>query len=768
LCDENLAVKITAFFIRLFNVCISLLAYKNNSGKFVHMIHVLKTFVVLTFLFTLCLSAQVDNHQGDEEKNIAAKECEPEFFSQNGHFLPASGMLRILVIFCEINFSNPDEDPTKGGNEYWQKHQLPIWANDLGNPNPPKSLEEAVGLTQYFLHASSGQLVILADYLVNPINNGIFSVDKGNISNVVDEVNNILGERLNTSSGLTSISDFDHWTLGTSETRPGMPKISPNTENPGKYDHVMFIWRNKPGVNNTGAAMSRGFGKKLLGYEANSYSENTSYRKLPFNLIRHEFTHLILGGNNFHCGGGGHAAPGYFQHLTGGWSLLSLHDGSLNTWNAWDRQRLGWKVIDSPFEVSARDEGNTIFVNGDLDATDSTQAGIYTLRDFASIGDALRIKLPFLDPESEFQQYLWIENHQGKAINKIPFDRWQYEEDDRPCVQGLVPGMYAYMQIDREKRAGCSSDEVFKGYADYLRPMPANGFWDRTLEADEMLNECVSYSKTKPFNLVSPNAFSGSSDKDRLMLDLNNDDELDFKEVSTLFNYIERKTFFYKSQLFALGHSRHAFTLKGNSKIGMGTNPSSANMMNLVRSGKKVFEKEKNVRKIYLNGVSIEILSQADNLLKVKVRFDDVEINQNTRWCAEEIVLNPIKSPSGNSMIIQPKVRVTIDQGKTATRMNKPQTIGKEKVFATNTVFRIMPKAKVKMDKKSRLIVEKNSVLILEPDTKMEMGRKSRIIVRKGGVLEIKEGAIIQKGAKSKIIIADDAKMIDNGRIVVK
>jgi hypothetical protein len=730
------------------------------------MISFLKSFIIISFLIPFCLTAQVNSNQSDEEISAKENDCVPMFSSQNGHFLPTSGLLRILVVFCEINFSNPDDDPTKGGNEHWQATQLPSWANDLGNPNPPERIEDAVGLTQYFLHASSGQLTILTDYLINPRNNGIFSVDKGNLSNVVDEVNTILGEKLNTSVGLRTISDFDYWTLGTPETREGLPKITPSTESPAKYDHVMFIWRNKPGVNSTGASFSRGFGKKLLSYEANSHSENTSYNKIPFNLIRHEFTHLILGGNNFHCGGGGHAAPGYFQHLTGGWSILSLHDGSLNTWNAWDRQRLGWKVKDSPFEVSARNESNNIFINGDLDATDSTQAGIYTLRDFASTGDALRIKLPFLDPETEFQQFLWIENHQGKAVNKIPFDRWQYEEEAKPCVQGLVPGMYAYMQIDREKRAGCSSDEVFSGYADYLRPLPANGFWDRSLEADEMLNECVSYSKTRPFKLIAPNAFTGSSDKDRLMKDLNNDNELDFKEVSTLFNYIEKKNWSYNSQLFALGHSRHAFTLKGNSKIGIGTNPSSANMMNQVRTGKIAIENVKNVRKVYLNGVSIEILSQENNLLKVKVRFDDVDITQNTRWCAEEIVLNPIKSPDGNSMFIQPKVTVTLDQGKTATRMNKPQTIGKEKVFATHTIFRVQPKAKVKMGRRSRLIVENNSVLILESETMLEMGKKSRIIVRKGGVLEIKNGAIIQKGPKSKIIIADDAKMFDNRRIV--
>jgi len=710
--------------------------------------------IVLFLSGPLILAAQ----QNAPEEQSA---CSPSFFSKNGWFLPSSGVIRILVVFAEIEYANPEDNPNKDQNDEWPPHELPKWANELGNPFIPESVEQAVGLTQYFLHASSGKLIILTDYLVNPKNGGIFSAPDANISQLVNVINQDMNKQLITAHGLNAVSDFDFWTLGTKETGPGQEKISPSNEQPAKYDHVMFIWRNKRNANNTGAAHSSGMGAALLGYEANSHSVNTSYHGMPLKLIRHEFSHLILGGNNFHCGGGGHAAPGYFQHLIGGWSILGLHDSSLETWNAWDRQRLGWTVRESPYEITARNEQNTSFVNADLDASNPLHAGIYTLRDFATFGDALRIKLPFLDSKSEFEQYLWIENHQGKAINNIPFDQWQYE--DTPCVKGLIPGMYAYMQIDRENRAACKASDVFSGFADYLRPLPANGFWDKRILTDEVFNDCVQYAPSKVFESVLPNALSGSSDLDRLMFDENNNDVLEFNEVSKLFNYVEKSNLNYNANLFALGHSRHAFHMKGNRKIAMETNPSSANMMNWVRTGAQIKQKEKNVRRIYLNGVSLELLNMQDELLSVKVRFDDVEINRPVRWCADEIVLNAIPNPSGFSLVLNSKAEVVIDRGTNPTKMDAPSVFKGEKVFTETTVFRVLKDSGIKMESGSRLILKNGSHFVLENGSRLQLNKKANLRIMKGCTLEIQKGARIIKSNKARVKVDKGASLIVNG-----
>jgi hypothetical protein len=689
-------------------------------------------------------------------------DCEPLFESRNGWYLPTEGQLRILIVFCEINYSNPADDPTEGGNESWPAGKLPVWANDLVNPHLPDDFSEAKGLTQYFLQASSGRLIILGDYLRNP-EGGIFSTDKFSINDLIDNINEKLNGRIITNAGLNDIRHFDNWTLSTPETGPGLPKQSPSTESPSKYDHVMFIWRNRKGADNTGASYSNGFGRKLLGFEANTYSINTTYRHLPFKLIRHEFSHLILGGNNFHCGGGGHAAPGYFPHLMGGWSILGLHDSSIQTWNAWDRQRLGWKCIGSPHEISARDENNKAYVNADLDANNSLHEGVYILRDFATYGEALRIRMPHLDPEEQFQQFLWLEFHQGAAINSIPYYQWQYESEDRPCVLPFIPGMFAYMQIDRENRKACNAGDVFSGFADYLRPVPANGFWDRLVMNDEVMNDCVQYSDVKPFKLLKNNPFSGSSDLDRLMYDMNNDAELDFNEVSSLFNYVEFVNGDYRRNLFALGHPRHAFHKDANKEISIDGNPSSANMMNMVRSGPSPMKNQKNVRKVYINGIHVSIIDQQSDFLKVKVSFKDYNIKKNVRWCADEIVLQPYHNVDSVKLILNKNRQLHIDRSLSASRMNKPEAIGKKRLFNDATTFLLKKGASIEMKSRSRLIIDNGSTLKLDEGAFISMSKGARIIVRSNSSLEISSIKNIQYNSKKLPI-----KIARNSRLIIR
>src|SRR5690606_22109355 len=248
----------------------------------------------------------------------------------------------------------------------------------------------------------------------------------------------------------------------------GLPK--PNIAD-GRYDHVMFIWRmDNTAINNQGWA-SKGSPGVLLGHDANTHSLFYSHHGIPINIMRHEFSHLLYGGNNFHAGGGGFYTGGqFFISRSNGWSNMGLYNGSLSSWNAWDRQRMGWKAADQTLEISAR---NTAMVeqNGDLDASDPSDAGTYVLRDFVQTGDALRIKLPFTDPNNEYPEFLWVENHQGKAQNGNPFDKWQHENSGNTCVQGIVPGLQMYVQVGKETRESTTSAAPIYGeYFDYLRP----------------------------------------------------------------------------------------------------------------------------------------------------------------------------------------------------------------------------------------------------------------------------------------------------------
>lgn len=305
----------------------------------------------------------------------------------------------------------------------------------------------------------------------------------------------------------------------------------------------------------------------MLGYNANSYCCFGSHSAIPTQILIHEYSHLLYGGNNFHCGGGGWYSGGdYFIPPLGGWSNLGLSGASLLTWNAWDRQRLDWKATGNNFLISARDANGTTEINGDLDATNSSQAGLYTLRDFATTGDAIRIKLPFLNPLTEYPEYLWIENHNTKSRNGCDWDKFIFEEGNS-CISGAIFGLYAYLQIDREVKESPNYSDVFGGYAYYLRPLTANGYWDRLYESTTTQNNCINQEYYNAFTLYKQNPLTGGGDQEAYSYNRNGNTTLEYNDIKG--NYIELLNGTYLKNLVSNGHSRHAFTYLGNKKIGI-------------------------------------------------------------------------------------------------------------------------------------------------------------------------------------------------------
>lgn len=688
--------------------------------------------------------------------------------SKNGWYLPTSGELRILFVFYEINYTGGTDPTPPNGNPSWPAHQLPLWANDIADVYAPGGASTKA-LTRYFQLASSGNFTVLGDYLLAPNNGGIFSVNCNNCNQNTDyptlilpEINSLMAGNIVTGSGFTSVTDFDKWTTGSGTTGPGQPKINPSTESPNKYDHVMFICRNSIGNNGEGY-MKWALPMNMIGFQTNTYSHFGAYNDLPFNIIRHEFSHALYGSNDFHCGGGGTgggAGENYWIPLIGGWSNMSLYNGSLNSWNAWDRLRMDWKAAGVSNGINARNAAGKVNVNGDLDATNPAHAGTYTLRDFVLSGDAIRIKLPFTNPATEYPQWLWIENHQGQNVNGVAFDKWLHEGN--ACIDPVVPGIYAYLQIDKEVRSAATPAEVYHGYADYLRPLTADGFCDREFESSTSYNNCIQWGNTNAFTKLLPNPLTGGSDQEYYAID--KDGNAQINDNDNYMQLTELNNGNYNLHTYMLGNSRHAFTLGGNKKIGMGTNPSSASMMNLVSYNAPGVTTAKNLRKIYLNGVSVEILSYGlNNTIKVQVRFDDVDIADDVRWCADTIVLNPITSPSGYSMNIKNGKIVTLDQGTTATRMNNPQTINGKQVFASPTRFTARANSYIHLENNAQLIADHTSTLALSAGSKLELESGAKLIIRNNSQLVLENGSqLIVKGT-AQVVVETGGKLLYNG-----
>ena len=105
--------------------------------------------------------------------------------------------------------------------------------------------------------------------------------------------------------------------------------------------------------------------------------------------------------------------------------------------NAWERWYVGWIDIDQ---------------NKDL--RNANDNGLYTLDDFITTGDVIRIEIP----NTNGQQHLWIENHQGYSI----FDTRQ-GFDDSHGVPLPFPDMGVTMYIeDTRYSRGDIADPSFR------------------------------------------------------------------------------------------------------------------------------------------------------------------------------------------------------------------------------------------------------------------------------------------------------------------
>src|SRR5690606_14208682 len=140
-------------------------------------------------------------------------------------------------------------------------------------------------------------------------------------------------------------------------------------------------------------------------------------------------------------------------------------------------------------------------------------------------------------------------------------------------------------------------------------------------------------------------------------------------------------------ELHGFGHNRQVFTVDGNSKVGVGTNPSSATMKT-IRGYDSDVNEPKDLHKIHLNGVSVEMLAQnPDGSIRVLVGFDDVDITNDAGWGADTIVLSPVPTTTGHALNLTTGSTLLLDRGTSPTRRRDPLMFHGEKLFTSPTVL---------------------------------------------------------------------------------
>lgn len=686
---------------------------------------------------------------------LLAAQDKPLQRSENGWFLSPHGTIRILLLFVEVEYDvHPDKDPQRDGAAHWPKGQLPVWRDRVFDPYP-LPVQQAV-VSRYYQDISLGRYTVLGDFIDTIITlkeSEYPGVMQGHTTGTlaVKEANK--RGALHTRHNL-GIADFDLW----KDARKSAQPKEAGPDDPHSYDHVMVITRNGQLRHGTGST-DAGSPGKLFGYESDSQSRFGGNNELPFEILKHEYNHLLIGGNNFHSGGGNASQfESTFINLQGGWSMMGASSSSLLTCTGWDRDRMGWKPEGALHRIRAHDiHGRE--VNGDLDPV-AGDTGIFILHDFVPSGDVLRIRMPHI-PDGQLQQWLWIENHQGFHKNGSPTDGFQWERVGNDCIAPIEPGLFMNMQVGREERVGT---DIFSGAADYLRAVPATGSHDLHMPVDTLRNICLYGGNSMVYEVSKTNAnpLTGNHELELPVYDRDQNGRLARSEHWVPGTRRERGQ--PDAIVTFAGRPEHAFRMNGNRTLGMCTNPSSANMMTLVSTNDRDTYKGHgpNVRTVYLNGIRVELLEMSmDGNAKVRVSINDTRMEQDQRWCGDSIVLPPLRGKDGASLTVAKDRTLLLDRSSTPTRITDPDSTSKGGPwFSAPTRFTVRTGATVLLEDRAMLDLTRGSVLHLLPGSRLELRRKARVrlgvdcaIVAHGDVQLIGKQRVFRKLRKSGCLV---------------
>lgn len=679
---------------------------------------------------------------------------------RNGYWSANTGTIRALVVFAEAVGDTFDTYSYDG----WPRGQMPVDPDIYFDHvlNPPTIYGK---VTKQFYQASFGDFTFIGDYypyLVRINFANIPNNDDGE-DQILDYLANIPVGDITTAHGYSFNSNaFDEW-----EVPPGFG--TPKTNSADDYIDMIFgIWR----VNSKFKTLDRSGNiynsdrawtvKQKDGFHDRSYF--LSMHGDAWTTLRHEFSHSLLGGNPMHTAG---RVAGNRVSISppGGYSLLNYCEALGWLYNGYDRYRLGWKYPGKIYYISMRNNTNHVNYNGDMEYGQPFTGGSneYILRDFVTTGDAIRIKLPYLQSEfpDVYDQWLWLENH-------------QIIEGNMDLNMTSAKGLYAYIQIGKE------SFSDFSGLAGYLQPLHAFGNYDfdydiSTLKSGfDILEELSHYGKVDEnpvkygkliVNSAKSNPFTGYNMIQNMAFDLENPNpggtpvfneiygnELFLPSSVEVDGTLLPESDFHWSTYPAFGTRYDAYTQ--GQKIGIGSNPSAVPVYTYrtrygdVRpySSYALYDN----RKIYLNGLSIEILEQrANGDIKLRLRWDDYDVDNNVRWCGNIVLNETINLKTGKTILL--------DQGLTPTKPVNPMDFNGDLIFADYTILTCKNGSSFKLEPSSTVRVMNSSALVLEPGSYMEINDGSLLDIQTYSTLLMKAGSTIRIKGSGELMINSNA-----------
>ncbi len=469
--------------------------------------------------------------------------------------------------------------------------------------------------TKRFAEASFNNFIVVGDFInvniaeskISPSIVDTFFSEQLMLDSVIALINQNGG--LQTHYGHNTISYYDGYINSGDHFLVKNP-ASPN----GNFDLVQFFTRNT--TNYFGGVEGGGYGSAVLTKELLVNGVPCSYDKTTIQVIGnsdlsnpdqtpteiHELGHHLFGmTNSAHYGGGSPLNEGDLVTLSAnsGWGIMCGSHSCMVSDNGYERWRLDWRGPDNDdYPIAANNQ------ESDIEKADGPKS--FTLRDFVTYGDAIRIKLPYVD-EGALNQYIWLENHRIHQNGKEDYPSYWTAS----CKDDGIPGIFAYYQVGKDVREG-SWDDMLPSLTDHLIPICADGRWDVRRLAETMDACMYGSDNTNVQEYYQPNPLCGYNDLHRnhfFNTDVTN--TLNWVNNGITEKIIKKKDGITTNNLHSLGDDGDPFSSERQFLISIRSNPAPVNVVTYhhTRPDKTgVINKSTRIidnRKIHLSGLSI-------------------------------------------------------------------------------------------------------------------------------------------------------------------
>jgi hypothetical protein len=693
-------------------------------------------YIVLCLLTHINLFSQIRgddfvcaHSEMDRPLNLRA---DASLFSGNGRYFTPRGDLRALVICA--GFGPQYDDRFSVGSWDASPNALPTYLldkstiySDTSDFSTYSNANHDTNISRFYYEMSHHQFRFMVD--VYPRRITIDATGAGKF----DILNKLVIEKMQQED-----PNFDWSRYDSRKNNPDYSEDAGGYAPDSKPDFIIIMYRysnnmpNKPvaGMVNWSGSGGGYDSSGLSGVSYNGYTfSNSGYTHGScvasfYRLFIHEVAHGM-----FYCPhySNANGIIGNYFYGNIGWGMMSLDLISFPCALGWEQWYLNW--------IGGIKANET---NADIkSASDLNASGEYTLRDFLTTGDKVRIKIP--NPGGR-NQYLWLENHQGISI----FDQRHTKKNGCGDPLPLSPkGLVAYIESISDDRT--KPWDIFTAGANGIKYLHPRGNFDYVYDSPYS-TPCHAWRNViYNFKEIDANPIGGQSRIGLIRHDFNSDNRIPVNTGTNNYPRADGESAFVvlRDSVYTYDTWNTEITFSKNQKLSMSSNPCLVNVPTYNKTSYKQ-------NAFILNGISVKVLDYPNGNARIKVAYNDVAIDNDIRYTGL-IHLPDITQDENPDIIIQPDVTLSIDKSGTPNRETKTSAGD----FINPTEFHCLENSFFKQEENSVVEVKRGSTLVI--GSKYEINKNAKLRIKSGSYLQIKESADVQIKNQGEIIIEPGA-----------